>query len=100
MGRQQTQFSADSDWLFASSARIGPLPWSYDQVLHMFGDAGQSAGIGEVTTHVMGHSFRSWLDAFGTPLGLRGNCSGTATSAQRCAMEEPVSHRWHWRTAR
>ena len=69
--KQQTRFSADSDWIFASPAQIGRQPWSYDRVLHVFGDAGEKAGIGRVTTHVMRHSFRSWLDMFGTPLGLQ-----------------------------
>ena len=30
--RQATQFSSDEDWVFASPARLGRQPWSYDQV--------------------------------------------------------------------
>ena len=31
--KQQTQFAADGDWIFASPAKLGRLPFSYHQVL-------------------------------------------------------------------
>ena len=32
--KQTTQFSAQEDWIFASPAQIGRLPWSADSVRH------------------------------------------------------------------
>jgi hypothetical protein len=34
--KQTTQFSGDEDWVFASPARLGRQPWSYDQVWRSF----------------------------------------------------------------
>jgi len=66
-----TQFSGSDDWVFASPAKLGRLPWSYDCTLREFQRAASSAGIGKLTTHSMRHSFRSWLDAVGTPLAVQ-----------------------------
>jgi integrase len=63
--KQTTQFSANEDWIFASRFQIGRLPYSYDQVWRSFKTAGN------VSTHVMRHSYRSWLDAVGTPLAVQ-----------------------------
>ena len=49
--RQATQFSADEDWVFASPARIGRQPWSYDQVWRSFLIGAAAAGIGKLGTH-------------------------------------------------
>ena len=68
--KQGTQFSAPEDWMFASSAKIGRLPWSYDQVWRVYQKAGKSAGIGGLGTHSLRHTYRSWLDSVGTPVGL------------------------------
>jgi integrase len=69
--KQTTQFSATEDWMFASPAQLGRLPWSYDEVLRRFSKAGTAAGIGAVLTHTMRHSYRSWLDAVGTPIAVQ-----------------------------
>jgi integrase len=69
--RQTSQFSASEDWMFASPAKIGRQPWSYDQVLRAFVNAGTDAGIGKLGTHSMRHSYRSWLDAVGTPIAVQ-----------------------------
>jgi integrase len=69
--KQASQFSSETDWLFASPAQLGRQPWSYDQVWKAFRRAGEAAGIGKLGTHTMRHSFRAWLDSFGTPLGLQ-----------------------------
>jgi integrase len=63
--KQTSQFSASEDWMFASPAKLGRQPWSYDQVLRAFANAGTDAGIGKLGTHSMRHSYRSWLDAVG-----------------------------------
>lgn len=69
--RQASQFSADGDWLFASPVQLGRLPWSYAHVLRVFHKAADKAGIGKLPTHTLRHSYRSWLDAVGTPIAVQ-----------------------------
>jgi len=69
--KQGTQFSAQDDWVFASPAKIGRLPFSYTGVLHAFQKAAEQAGIGTLGTHSMRHSYRSWLDAVGTTVAVQ-----------------------------
>jgi integrase len=69
--KQISQFSADGDWLFASPVQLGRLPWSYPHILRVFQKAAKSAGIGGVPTHALRHSYRSWLDAVGTPIAVQ-----------------------------
>ena len=69
--KQSTQFSGPDDWMFASPAQLGRLPWSYDQVWRMYQKAGAKAGIGGLGTHSLRHTYRSWLDAVGTPIAVQ-----------------------------
>ena len=69
--KQTTQFSGTDDWMFASSVQLGRLPWSYDQVWRMYQKAGAKAGIGGLGTHSLRHTYRSWLDAVGTPIAVQ-----------------------------
>jgi len=69
--RQTTQFSAGEDWIFASPVQLGRLPWSYDQVWRMYQKAANRAGIGQLGTHSLRHTYRSWLDSIGTPVGVQ-----------------------------
>jgi integrase len=69
--RQSTQFASQDDWMFASPVKLGRQPWSYDQVWRSFLRAAESAGIGKVGTHTMRHTYRSWLDAVGTPIAVQ-----------------------------
>ena len=69
--RQETQFADDGDWLFASPLKLGRLPWSYPWVWRVFTKAARDAGIGSLGTHTMRHSYRSWLDAVGTPIAVQ-----------------------------
>jgi integrase len=69
--KQQTQFSDQSDWMFASPIKLGRQPWSYDEVLRSFQKAGRDAGIGWVGTLSMRHSYRTWLDAAGTGIAVQ-----------------------------
>jgi integrase len=69
--KQQTQFAADSDWIFASPAKLGRLPLSYPHVWLSFQAAATKAGIGKLATHTMRHTYRSWLDAAGTPIAVQ-----------------------------
>jgi integrase len=75
MWKQTTQFSANEDWMFASPVKLGRQPWSYDQVWRNFLWAASAAGIGKLGTHSMRHTYRSWLDAVGTPVAVnRSSC--------------------------
>jgi hypothetical protein len=47
------------------------LPWSYAQVWDYYTYASRDAGIGHVSTHVLRHTYRSWLDAVGTPIAVQ-----------------------------
>jgi integrase len=69
--RQNTQFSLDEDWIFASPVKLGRLPVSYPWVWLMFQQAAFRAGIGKLGTHSLRHSYRSWLDAVGTPIAVQ-----------------------------
>ena len=69
--KQATQFSATEDWMFASPVQFGRLPWSYDQVWRTYQMAAGKAGIGGVGTHSLRHTYRSWLDSVGTPVGVQ-----------------------------
>lgn len=69
--RQETQFSGPEDWVFASPAQVGRLPWSADSVNDTYSKAATAAGIGHVSSHSMRHSYRSWLDAIGTPVAVQ-----------------------------
>jgi len=69
--KQTSQFSGPDDWMFASPVQLGRLPWSYDQVWRMYQKAGAKAGIGGLGTHSLRHTYRSWLDAVGTPIAVQ-----------------------------
>jgi integrase len=69
--KQTTHFSGDEDWMFASPAQLGRLPWSADSVNDAYLKAARAAGIGNVSTHSMRHTYRSWLDAVGTPIAVQ-----------------------------
>jgi integrase len=69
--KQVTQFPAPEDWVFASPLELGRQPWCYDQILREFGKAGIAVGIGKLGTHSMRHTYRSWLDAVGTPIAVQ-----------------------------
>ncbi len=69
--KQATQFPAQGDWMFASPVQIGRLPWSYDQVWRKYQKAAEKAGIGGLGTHSLRHTYRSWLDSVGTPVGVQ-----------------------------
>jgi len=69
--KQTTKFSAPEDWMFASPIQHGRSPWSYDQVWRVYQKAGKAAGIGGLGTHSLRHTYRSWLDSVGTPVGVQ-----------------------------
>lgn len=69
--KQAAQFSSSEDWMFASPVQIGRLPWSYDQVWRVYQKAASKAGIGGLGTHCLRHTYRTWLDSVGTPVGVQ-----------------------------
>lgn len=69
--RQTTQFPADGDWIFASPLKLGRLPYSYTGVWRELQRAAVAAGIGKLGTHAFRHTYRSWLDAVGTPIAVQ-----------------------------
>ena len=69
--RQSTEFAADEDWIFASPLKLGRLPYSYTGVWRDLQRAADAAGIGRLGTHVFRHTYRSWLDAVGTPIAVQ-----------------------------
>ena len=69
--KQTTQFSTQEDWIFASPAQLGRLPWSADSVNDAYKKAASAAGVAHVSTHSMRHTYRSWLDAVGTPIAVQ-----------------------------
>jgi integrase len=81
--RQMTQFSGQEEWVFASPTLLGRLPWSADAVNDAYVKAGNTAGIGRVSTHSMRHTYRSWLDAVGTPVAVQQKLMRHADIQQR-----------------
>ena len=71
MWRQATEFSADGDWIFASPLKHGNLPYSYTGVWRELDRASKAAGLGHMGTHTFRHSYRMWIDAIGTPVGVQ-----------------------------
>ncbi len=69
--RQATEFSAEPDWIFASPWKFGRLPIGYTLVWETLKAAAQKAGIGHLSSHVFRHTYRTWLDSVGTPVGVQ-----------------------------
>jgi integrase len=69
--KQTTEFPADGDWIFASPLKIGRLPYCYTAVWRELDRACKVAGIGHIGTHTFRHSYRMWIDAIGTTVGVQ-----------------------------
>lgn len=69
--RVQSLFREQTDWIFPSDVYIGRLPLSYPGVWKAFKKAAADAGLPHFGTHSLRHTYRSWLDATGTPLGIQ-----------------------------
>jgi integrase len=69
--KQASQFPTPDDWMFASAVQLGALPWSYPWVWRVFQKAASESGVGKLSTHTLRHSYRSWLDAVGTPIAVQ-----------------------------
>jgi integrase len=69
--KQMTIFTAEREWIFASPVKIGRLPYSYTGVWRELQRAAEAAGVGALGTHAFRHTYRSWLDAVGTPIAVQ-----------------------------
>ena len=69
--KQTSQFSGLEDWMFASPAQLGRLPLSYAGVWRVLRKAAVDAGIAHISSHTFRHTYRSWLDSVGTPVGVQ-----------------------------
>jgi integrase len=69
--KRTSQSCGLEDWVFASPVQLGRLPWSYDQAWRVYRQVAGSAGIGGLGTHALRHTYRSWLDAVGTPVAVQ-----------------------------
>jgi integrase len=69
--RQNSVFTAPSDWVFASPVKHGKLPRSYTSFWEKLGRACQDVGIKHVSPHSFRHSYRAWLDELGTPITVQ-----------------------------
>jgi integrase len=69
--KQSTEFSENSDWIFASPVKLGRRPYSYTGFWRELDRAGKESGIGHIGTHTFRHSFRMWIDAVGTTVGVQ-----------------------------
>ena len=58
-------------FLFASPVKVGRLPYSYTGVWRELRRAAEAAGIGKLGTHAFWHTYRTWLDSIGTPVGVQ-----------------------------
>lgn len=63
--RRQTEFVAESDWMFASPASAGEKPYFAWGIQRRFL---RPLGIG---WHTLRHAYRTWLDATGAPIGVQ-----------------------------
>jgi len=69
--KQTTRFSVSEEWIFASPAQLGRLPYSYTGVKQELQRAADAAGIGHFRSHAFRHTYRTWLDSVGTPVGVQ-----------------------------
>jgi integrase len=69
--KQSTQFSGPEDWVFASPFQLGRLPWSYTGVKENLQQAADAASLGHLRSHSFRHTYRTWLDSVGTPVGVQ-----------------------------
>jgi integrase len=69
--KRTTEFSEQGDWIFASPLKIGRLPYSYTGFWRELDRAAKACGIGHIGTHTFRHTYRMWIDAVGTPIGVQ-----------------------------
>jgi integrase len=70
--KEQSQFTHEEDWVFASSAKLGKKPIHAQAAQDWaLAPAGIKAGLGRIGWHDLRHSYRTWLDATGAPISVQ-----------------------------
>ncbi len=70
--RDRSEFNKDSDWVWASPHVAGEMPLYFNAVQRDYIiPAAVKAGLGKIGWHCFRHTYRSWLNAAGTPLGVQ-----------------------------
>jgi integrase len=69
--KQATDLSEASDWIFASPLKLGRLPYSYTGIRRLMARAAKDGEIGHLTTHTFRHTYRTGLNATGTPIATQ-----------------------------
>jgi len=70
--RSATEFSNDDNWVWASPAQGGEMPYlSWGVQQRQLKPAAIRAGLGEIGWHALRHSYRSWLDDTGAPMSVQ-----------------------------
>jgi integrase len=69
--KQRSEYTAATDWVFASPDLNGKKPRSYICFHEKLGRACQDAGIEHVSAHSFRHSYRAWMDELGTPISVQ-----------------------------
>ena len=70
--KKRAVFTKPEDWVFASPAMLGRKPYhSWSAQNQVLSPAGRRAGIGTIGWHDLRHSYRSWLDDTGAPIGVQ-----------------------------
>jgi len=80
--RGKSEFNKDSDWVWASPWTAGEMPLYFNAVQRDYIiPAAIKAGLGKIGWHCLRHTYRSWLNAAGTPLGVQKDLMRHATIA-------------------
>lgn len=70
--RSKSQFNADTDWVWASPYSAGEMPLYFNAIQRDYIiPASVAAGLGKIGWHCFRHTYRSWMNAQGTPLGIQ-----------------------------
>jgi integrase len=70
--RSKSKFNADTDWVWASPYSGGEMPLYFNAIQRDYIiTASMNAGLGKIGWHCFRHTYRSWMNAQGTPLGIQ-----------------------------
>jgi integrase len=69
--RGKSEFVRPADWVWASPAMAGEKPLFYSSLLRTVQNAGKKIGLDRIGRHTFRHTYRSWLDETGAPMGVQ-----------------------------
>jgi hypothetical protein len=69
--KQSSQFPEPGSFIFASPFKLGKQPISYTEIRRELQRAAVAANTGPVSTHAFRHTFRTWMDSLGAPVGVQ-----------------------------